>query len=175
MAPGRSDRSPIGVGISPGGLWNTHTWNNIVLARGKEVTAYNESRNAFVKEGEWRHLRFTDYDLYTAPPRYTLGQDRLTLDEMKAQGFERHSQVVERASDVFVEDKTWQLKDPWQKAGRYGDALGPDNIARILDTTRYGPQGRPKTPPGQPSAPRRTVQPPFTHAGHHLRAQGLCT
>jgi len=133
-------RGDMLAGHWAGELWNTHLWNNIVIAAGKEIVAYNESRNAFIQEGERRHLRYMDHNLYTAPPKYTFGRDRFTLDQMRGKGFESHSLAVASVSDVFVDEKTWELKDPWKKAGRYGDALGPDNVAQILDTARYGPR-----------------------------------
>jgi len=37
---------------------------------------------------------------------------------------------------------SYQLKPPWQTAGRYGDGVGPENVAEIVDTGRYGPMAR---------------------------------
>lgn len=125
-----------------GELWNTHLWNNIVIAAGKEVVAYNESKNAFIREGERRHLRYMDHNLYTAPPKYTFGGKTLTLDDMRKEGFEKNSKVVSGPREIFADEKAYRLLPQWKAAGRNGDPPGPDDVAGILDVTRYGPDAR---------------------------------
>ncbi len=135
-------RGDVQAGHWAGELWNTHLWNNIVLARGKAVTAYNESKNAFVNEGERRHLAYMDFNVYTAPPRYTFGGKTLTLDDMRKAGFEKSSTVVAGPQEVFADEKAYRLLPRWKAAGRNGDPPGPDDIASILDVSRYGPAAR---------------------------------
>jgi len=125
-----------------GELWNTHLWNNIVLARGEAVTAYNESKNRFVTTGERKHLAYMDYNVYTAPARYSFGGEVLDMTRMRASGFERHSHVVAGADQLFRDERPWDLLPKWRTAGRDGDPVGPENIALILDLKRYGPAGR---------------------------------
>ena len=93
-------RGDVLAGHWAGELWNTLLWNNIVIAKGASVTAYNESRNPFVNTGGKKHLAYMDYNVYTAPPKYTFGAyaegkgQAFGMDEMRSRGFERHSQVV---------------------------------------------------------------------------------
>ncbi|MFB3890629.1 MAG: hypothetical protein ACE15C_01255 [Phycisphaerae bacterium] len=136
-------RGNVLAGHWAGQMWNSYLWNNIVIASGKEVTAYNDSSNEFINDGEQRHLRYMDYNLYTAPPRYRFARQVFSLDQMREKGFEQHSQAVKSAADIFVDEKSYRLLDKWKTAGRYQDAPGPDNIAEILDLKRYGPAGRP--------------------------------
>jgi len=138
-------RGDMLAGHWAGELWNTHLWNNIVLARGKAVTAYNESKNPFVITGEKKHLAYMDYNLYTAPPKYTFGAyaqgrgEAFGMDEMRSRGFERHSQVVAGAGEIFKDEQSWELLPKWKTAGRDGGAVGPENVAAVLDLRRYGP------------------------------------
>ena len=141
-------RGDMLVGHWAGELWNTRLWNNIVIAQGKAVTAYNESKNRFVNAGEKKHLAYMDYNLYTAPPKYTLGAyaqgggQTFGMDEMRSHGFERHSLVVAGASEIYRDEKSWELLPKWKAAGRDGDAVGPENAGLVLDVKRYGPAGR---------------------------------
>lgn len=64
---------------------------------------------------------------------------RFSLGQMQSSGFEKHSHVVSNVKDVFEDEKSYKLLPKWKTAGRYGDAVGPENIAVVLDTTRYGP------------------------------------
>jgi hypothetical protein len=125
-----------------GEVWNTKLWNNIVVSRKDAVTAYIEKKNAFVNVGERRHLAYMDFNVYTAAPRYTFADKTFTLDEMRERGFEKSSKVVSSPREVFADEKTYGLLPEWKKAGRSGDAPGPDDVASILDVTRYGPGGR---------------------------------
>jgi hypothetical protein len=140
------------AGAWAGGIWNNRVWNNVVLSGGKPILAFYEKKSAFVAAGDKVHLAFMDFNFYDAPPRYEFGEyagnhQKFTLDDMRAKGFEKHSEVIAGASDLFMGDKTWQLKPQWAKKGRDGDAPGPDNIAEILDLTRYGPAAAPKEAP----------------------------
>ncbi|MFW6161836.1 MAG: NosD domain-containing protein [Planctomycetota bacterium] len=132
------------TGAWAGGLWNSHVWNNIVLSGGKPILAFYEKRNVLVTEGDSVHLVVMDFNLYDAAPRYEFGEyarrhQKLTLADMRARGFEKHSRVVAGASELFVDETSWRLKPQWAKAGKDGEAPGPDDIAAILDLTRYGP------------------------------------
>ena len=141
-------RGDVLAGHWAGELWNTRLWNNIVMGTGAGVTAYNESRNPFVNTGERKHLDYMNYNLYTAPPKYTFGAyaqgkgQKFGLDEMRAHGFEQHSQVVAGAGQIFKDEQSWELLPKWKTAGRDGGAVGPENVACILDLRRYGPAAR---------------------------------
>jgi parallel beta-helix repeat protein len=143
-------RGDVLAGHWAGELWNTGLWNNVVLAKGAAVIAYNESRNPFVNTGQKRHLAYMDYNVYTAPTKYTFGAysqgkgQVFGLDEIRAHGFERHSQVVGGAREIFKDEQSWQLLPKWKTAGRDSRAVGPENVALILDVRRYGPAARPK-------------------------------
>ncbi|HUT34469.1 MAG TPA: right-handed parallel beta-helix repeat-containing protein [Planctomycetota bacterium] len=136
------------AGAWAGGIWHNRLWNNIVLSGGKPILAFYEKRSPLVTEGDKPHLALMDFNFYDAAPRYDFGEyaakrDKLTLDDMRAKGFEKHSETV-AAADLFVDQKTWQLKPEWAKKGKDGDAPGPDDIAAILDLTRYGPAAAPR-------------------------------
>jgi hypothetical protein len=135
-------RGDMLAGHWAGELWNTRLWNNIVVASGKEVTAYNESKNRFVNTGEQKHLAYMDYNVYTAPAKYTFGGEAFGMERMRARGFEQHSQVVADAGEIFKDEQSWKLLSKWKTAGKDGGAVGPENVALILDLKRYGPAGR---------------------------------
>jgi len=125
-----------------GELWNTKLWNNVVLSKTDAITAYNESKNPLVNTGQRRHLAYMDFNVYTAPPKYTFGGKTFTLDDMKERGFEKSSKVVSGSQELFADEKAYALLPPWKAAGRNGDPPGPDDVASILDVTRYGPEAR---------------------------------
>lgn len=134
-----------------GELWNTRLWNNIVIAQGKAVTAYNESRNQFITAGEKQHLAYMDYNVYTAPPKYTFGEysprgrQTFGMEAMRSRGFEQHSQVIASAAEIYQDEGSWELLPKWTTAGRDGEAPGPENVAWVLNVRRYGPAARPTT------------------------------
>lgn len=131
-----------------GELWNSKLWNNIVITKGANVTAYNESRNPFINSGDKKHLAYMDYNVYTAPPKYTFGAyaqgkgQAFGLDEMRSHGFEQHSHVIAGVNEVFTDEQSWELLPKWKTGGRDGRAVGPENVAVILDVRRYGPAAR---------------------------------
>jgi parallel beta-helix repeat protein len=131
-----------------GELWNTSLWNNVVIAKGNAITAYAEAKSRLVTEGEKKHLAYMDYNVYTAAPRYAFGEydkagkQELDIAKMREQGFEKHSEVVAGAAAVYKDEKSWELLPKWRTAGKDGDAVGPENVAFILDLKRYGPDGR---------------------------------
>jgi len=155
-----------------GDLWNSKLWNNIVIAKGKHIDAYSESKNLFVAEGEKKHLEYMDHNIYTATPQYSFGEysrkskQVFSLEEMRAKGFEKNSRVVEGPAQIFVDETAYKLLPEWAKAGRHGDAPGPEDIAAILDTKRYGPEARgrkeaqgkpPRADPGAAVPPAKPV------------------
>jgi hypothetical protein len=89
-----------------------------------------------------------DFNLYTAPPKYTFGAysqeggQTFGIAEMRSRGFERHSQVVAGAGAIFKDEQSWELLPRWKTAGRNGGTMGPDNVALILNLRRYRPAGR---------------------------------
>jgi parallel beta-helix repeat protein len=135
-------RGDVLAGHWAGELWNTRLWNNIVIAKGGSLSAYNESRNRFTNAGDKKHLAYMDYNVYTAPPKYAFGGDVFGMEHMRSNGFEQHSQVVAHAGEIFKDEQSWDLLPKWRTAGRDGDAVGPANVARVLDLKRYGPDGR---------------------------------
>jgi len=135
-------RGDLLTGHWAGELWNTRLWNNIVIAQGKAVTAYNESKNRFVNTGAKKHLAYMDFNVYTAPAKYTFGGEIFDMERMRAGGFERHSQVVAGAGEIFKDEQSCEPLPTWRTAGRDGDAVGPENAALVLDVKRYGPAGR---------------------------------
>lgn len=141
-----------------GELWNSHLWNNIVIAPGKHVTAYNESKNAFVSTGDKKHLAYMDYNVYTAPAKYSFGGEVFDMERIRAGGFERHSHVVEGAGEIFKDEQSWELLPKWKTAGRDGDALGPEDVALLLDLRRYGPAGRDANSANKTSEIHRTQE-----------------
>jgi len=92
-------------------------------------------------------------DNYTGRPQYTFGaysqgrRQTFDLDEMRSRGFEQHSQVVADAGEIFQDEQRWELLPRWRTAGRDGEAVGPENVALVLNLTRYGPAGRTATAP----------------------------
>jgi len=61
---------------------------------------------------------------------------------MRREGFETHAKVVSSAREIFADEKTYTLLPQWSKAGRDGDAPGPEYIGLILNLRRYGPAAR---------------------------------
>ena len=135
-------------GAWAGQTWRTSQWNNIVVTDEDTIRAYSESQHAFSNSGDERHLEYMDYNLYTTPPVYHFGQysdegeSVFDLEEMQEMGFELDSQVAD-ADDIFVDQYAYELLPKWEGTGRDGTDPGPDNIAEILDTSRYGPANLP--------------------------------
>ena len=127
------------VGAWAGGVVNTKIWNNIVVCGGSSITACQIKKHQLSLA-----LAYMDYNVYDADPAYDFGQytsnhQRLSLGQMQSAGFEKNSHVVSSMKDVFEDDRSYTLSPKRKTAGRYGDAVGPGNIALVLDTTRYGP------------------------------------
>jgi hypothetical protein len=135
-------RGDMLAGHWAGELWNTRLWNNIVVSAKDVITAYNESTNPFVNTGDKKHLAYMDYNVYTAPPKYTFGREAFDLERMRSHGFEQHSQVVADAGEIFKDEQSWDLLSKWKTAGRDHDPVGPEDVALVLDLRRYGPAGR---------------------------------
>jgi hypothetical protein len=111
-------RGDMLAGAWAGETWNTHLWNNVVISRAGQVTAYREPQNPCTGGEPSPHLRTMDYNVYDAPPVYAFGEcssspTTFDLAGMQAVGFEVDSQV------------------------------GPDDVAAILDLGRCGPAARP--------------------------------
>lgn len=133
------------AGAWAGETWNSHLWNNVVISHAGQVTAYYENQHAFSTAEPDPHLRYMDYNVYDASPEYRFGEysgnpSTFTLSGMQGMGFELSSQV---ASGVYQDEVSYQLTTTWQTAGRNGDAVGPDDVASIIDVSRYGPSARP--------------------------------
>jgi len=127
------------AGAWAGGVTKTKIWNNIVISNGSSIMACQMKKQQLSVV-----LAYMDYNVYDAEPAYDFGEytsnrQRLSLSQMQFVGFEKHSHIVSSARDVFEDEKSYRLLPHWKTAGRYGDAVGPENIAVVLDTTRYGP------------------------------------
>lgn len=89
-----------------------------------------------------------DYNVYTAPPKYTFGAyaggrgQNFGMDDMRSRGFEKHSHVAAGAGEIFKDQQSWELLPKWKTAGRDGRAVGPENVSLVLDVRRYGPAAR---------------------------------
>ncbi|MFB3892384.1 MAG: NosD domain-containing protein [Phycisphaerae bacterium] len=126
-----------------GQAWNNKIWNNIVVSAAGPITAFRDPQSPLVTSGSYPHFAYLDYNVYTAAPQYQFGEYvgggvNYTMAQMQSRGYEQHAQVAS-ASSIFVDQTSYVLKTPWATAGRYGDAVGPDDIASILDLTGYGP------------------------------------
>ena len=129
------------AGAWAGGVVSTKIWNNIVVSGGASITACQIKKQPLSSA-----LAYMDFNVYDADPAYDFGQytskrQRFSLDQMQSAGFEKNSHVVSGAKDVFEDEKSYKLLSEWRTAGRYGDAVGPENVALVLDTGRYGPFG----------------------------------
>lgn len=138
----RADRL---TGAWAGGIAEAKIWNNVVISNGPSIMACQIKKQQLSVA-----LAYMDYNVYDAEPDYDFGEytskrQRLSLAPMQSAGFEKNSHVVSSAKDVFEDEKSYKLLPRWKTAGRYGDAVGPENIALILDTTRYGPFSRKRT------------------------------
>ena len=126
-----------------GATWNSELWNNVVIGPGGQVLAYYDSHDSLSTTPP-AQLAYMDYNVYGAVPTYRFGtyssgpEQVLSLADMIIHGYEVHSAIA-LVSDIFVDRVSYQLKPPWQTAGRYGDGVGPDNVAEILNVGRYGP------------------------------------
>jgi hypothetical protein len=143
-------RSDSLAGAWAGGVADTRIWNNVVISQARSIAACQNKRQDLASA-----LAFMDYNVYDAQPGYDFGEytsdrQRFSLDQMQAQGFEENSHVVASARDVFeLEDEgSYTLLPRWKTAGRNGDAMGPEDVASILDLSRYGPSV--VRPPGSP-------------------------
>lgn len=153
-----------GAGLA--GTWqgdssNSHLWNNIVLSKTGAVTGYVDSTANIVVGGPNPLLRYMNYNLYNAPPAYSFGRylptpQNFTMSDMQGFGFEKNSAVATSAQ-IFIDEMSYALRDPWRTSGRYGDSYGPDNIAQILDGVRYGPGAQPPIGTTGASAPNCNV------------------
>ncbi|MBN1674632.1 MAG: right-handed parallel beta-helix repeat-containing protein [Kiritimatiellae bacterium] len=129
-------------GAWAGKVRNTHIWNNIVLGDVSRMVGFYDNKSPLVLTGERPHFQYFDHNVYTASPGYSFDayktKQTFSLDQMRAEGFEKQAAVA-GAEEIFVDRISWNLRPRWQTAGRYGDPVGPDDIARVLDKTRYGP------------------------------------
>lgn len=123
-----------------GGVTQTKIWNNIVISKARSVMACQNKKQSLASA-----LAYMDYNLFDAPPAYDFGvytatRQRLSFEQMREAGFEKHSSVVADGREVFEDEKSYRLLSRWKAAGRQDDAPGPENTASILDPNRYGPQ-----------------------------------
>jgi hypothetical protein len=141
------------AGAWAGGVAKTKIWNNIVISNATSIMACQMKQQQLSAA-----LAYIDDNVYDAEPAYDFGEyasnrQRLSLSQMQSAGFEKNSHVVSSARGIFEDEKSYKLLPKWKTAGRDGDAVGPENIALVLDTTRYGPFSRERTQ--SPGRPRR--------------------
>lgn len=130
------------MGAWAGGVADVKIWNNILLSGRASAIGCQ-----FKKQPLSSVPGYMDYNLYDAPPMYDFGEytsnrQRLTFAEMQETGFETHSHVISPADETSGDPEPYALYEPagrWGKAGRYEDGIGPQDIALVLDVSRYGP------------------------------------
>lgn len=127
------------TGAWAGGVTKVRIWNNIVISNASSIMACQIKKQQLSVA-----LAYMDHNIYDAEPRYDFGEytakrRRLSLKQIQSEGFEKNSHIVSSALAVFENDKSHKLLPRWKTAGRYGDPVGPENIALILDESRYGP------------------------------------
>lgn len=132
-------RSGTLVGAWAGGVTDTKVWNNIVISQARSIMACENKRQSLTSA-----LAFMDFNLYDAQPKYDFGvytpdRQRFSLEQMRAKGFEENSHIVSSSSDVFEDETSYRLLPRWRRAGRRRDSPGPNDIALVLDISRYGP------------------------------------
>ncbi len=155
LLPGAStdpDHAGWAVYASGGKVYETKLWNNVCITGRSNLVAYGLAQTRWDATSTNRPLEYCDYNIYDGKPAYRFGrysgaEDIFTLEQMRAMGFERNTKVVTSVSDVYEDEKSYALKPEWRQAGRNKDAVGPDNVAEIVDVSRYGPPGYFK--PGQ--------------------------
>jgi len=141
-------RSDQLTGAWAGGVVNTKIWNNIVISKGSSITACKIKKQQLSSA-----LAYMDYNVYDADTTYDFGEytsnhQRFSLEQMQSRGFEMHSHVVLSIKGLFEDEEFYRLLPKWKTAGRYRDTVGPEDIALVLDLSRYGPL-----------APRRSISP----------------
>ena len=127
------------TGAWAGGVTKVKIWNNIVISNASSIMACQIKKQQLTSA-----LAYMDYNVYDADPAYDFGEytsnhQRFSLGQMRSEDFENNSHVVSSVKDVFENERSYELLPKWKTAGRYGDAVGPENTAVVLDTTRYGP------------------------------------
>lgn len=132
-------RSGSPIGAWAGGVTSTSIWNNIVVSNAESIMAFQNKRQELTSA-----VAYMDYNIHDAQPTYDFGEytenpRRLSLEQMRSAGFERNSRVVSSGSDIFEDEKSYRLRARWKEAGREADPPGPEDVASILDPSRYGP------------------------------------
>lgn len=145
---GDGGRAGYMVHASGGRVYQTKVWNNVCITGRGEVVAYGLDHTRWSANPPSSPLAYCDHNVYDARPayrfgRYSGGEDVFSLEQMREMGFERNSKVVSSAAEIYEDQTTYRLKPQWLKAGRDGDPVGPDDVAKILDTKRYGPSAMP--------------------------------
>jgi hypothetical protein len=141
-------RSDSLAGAWAGGVVETRIWNNVVISKARSITACENKRQQLTSA-----LAYMDYNLYDAPPVFNFGQytpkpQRFSLGQMQSSRFEEHSHVVASQRDVFDNERSYRLLPKWKVSGRDSDTVGPEDIALVLDVSRYGPEAvRPSVSP----------------------------
>lgn len=142
------DHAGYAVSVSGGKVYRTRLWNNVCIARPETFVAYGMDQTRWIATPPDNPLDYCDHNVYTAAPtyrfgRYSAGEDVFTLEQMRASGFERNTRVMQSADEVYEDQKSYKLRPQWLKSGRNHDPVGPDDVASIIDTGRYGPSARP--------------------------------
>ena len=142
------DDANNGITASGGKVYQTRLWNNVVIAKRTNFAAYAIYNTRWNIAPPDNPLDYCNYNIYDCLPtyrfgRYTGAEDVFNLQQMQGINFEKNTMIVSRITDIYENEKNYKLKLRWRKAGRYHDPVGPDDPAKILDTTRYGPSAMP--------------------------------
>lgn len=89
-------------------------------------------------------VAYLDYNIYDAPPAYEFGEytsnrQRFSFDQIRSAGFEENSRIVSSVREVFENEVSYRLLPERKTAGKNAEAPGPENIATVIDVSRYGP------------------------------------
>jgi hypothetical protein len=131
---------------SSGVLNGSNTWDNIAINAtpgGTNNPIYTSSQ---LLTDTPAPITYFDYNIYSDNVSYQQNNGGTSFSMGTIQGspyfLETHSHANVDMTTVFVDQISYVVKPPYTTNGRYGDMMGPKNIATstILDSARYGPQ-----------------------------------
>jgi parallel beta-helix repeat protein len=143
--PAVSDHAGYVLYASGGKVYQTKAWNNVSIAKRPKLTGYAIDLTPWSTAAPKNPLEYCDHNVYDGTPDYRFGrwggkpQEIFNLEQMRSLGFEKDAKVVSSMHEVYEDEKGYKLKPQWLTAGRNQDPVGPDDVATILDRSRYGP------------------------------------
>jgi hypothetical protein len=125
-------------------LTQIHLWDNVIVSP-------SESSIAWFQGWDWTGNEFAyfDHNVYTSPPIYSTVSRTDTLFDMRQRGYELASAVAGELSEIY--SQSWELQPAWWSAGRFDGPLGPQDVALVLDVSRYGPPALAPDPAPDPA------------------------